>query len=484
MISRLAIAAVAALALALPAQALAGTAAKTGDVVTVAATPGQQNRLTVTVDGANLRIVETGSGASLTSSTGCLPDVTNQVLCPLTGTSLIAMTGNDGDDWLTNSTALPGNLNGGADDDLLTGGTGADTLTGGTGSDYVSYFSRVLPISANLDGLAGDGQLAENDTIAADVETLIGGSGADTLTGNGADNGLDGGPGADNLSGGAGSDYAMYWTRTAAVSVTFDGAANDGESGENDVLTGIENAIGGDGADTLIGDSADNDLYGWDGNDTIDGRGGADDMYGLNGTDTITYATHTAPVAVTLDDLVGDGAAGENDNAIAENVIGGPDADTLTGNTGVNSIEGGSGADVLDGGLGADVLNGGGGTDRVSYASRAGAVTADIDGAADDGEAAEGDNIGTDVEDLTGGAGADTLTGDANPNLLDGGPGGDALNGGGGNDTATYASRTASVTVDIDGVPDDGEAAEGDNVAPDVEHLTGGAWGGHAHGRR
>ena len=74
--------------------------------------------------------------------------------------------------------------------------------------------------------------------------------------------------------------------------------------------------IGGDGNDTLTGDAGDNDLWGWDGNDTIDGRGGADDMGGMNGIDTITYATHTAPLTVTLDGAVGDGAAGENDNAV------------------------------------------------------------------------------------------------------------------------------------------------------------------------
>ena len=35
-------------------------------------------------------------------------------------------------------------------------------------------------MTANLDGLAGDGQSLENDTIAADVEALVGGTGVDT----------------------------------------------------------------------------------------------------------------------------------------------------------------------------------------------------------------------------------------------------------------------------------------------------------------
>ena len=98
---RLATAAVCGLALVLPAHAFAGTASTAGSTLTVTATPGQTNRLAVTLDGSNLRVSETGSGASLTSSTGCVPEVTNQVLCPLAGITLIAMTGDNGDDWLT-----------------------------------------------------------------------------------------------------------------------------------------------------------------------------------------------------------------------------------------------------------------------------------------------------------------------------------------------------------------------------------------------
>ena len=473
--ARLAVAAVTALALVLPAQALAGTASKSGATITVASSAGQVNRLTATIDGVNVRIAETGSGAALTAGTGCISGGTNQVLCPTVGTTLISMTGSDNDDWLTNSTSIAGNLDGGTDDDLLTGGTGADSLTGGGGSDYASYATRAGAVTADLDGLADDGAPGENDTIATDVETLIGGNANDTLTGNGNDNGLDGGPGADTLNGGAGNDYALYWTRTAAVNVSFDGVANDGEPGENDVLgSDVESVIGGGGNDTLTGNAADNNLVGWDGDDTLDGRGGADNLWGVNGNDTASYAAHTAAVSVTLDDAAGDGATGENDNAATENVIGGTGADTLTGGTGPNSLNGGPGADVLDGGAANDALAGGTGTDRVTYATRANTVTADIDGAADDGEGGEGDNIATDVENLTGGTGADTLTGDADANVLDGGANADVLNGGGGTDTATYASRTAAITADIDGTADDGEAGEGDNIATDVENLTGG----------
>ena len=50
----------------------------------------------------------------------------------------------------------------------------------------------------------------------------------------------------------------------------------------------IENATGGAGKDTLIGNNAGNTLKGNAGNDTLTGNGGADQLYGGNGTDVLT----------------------------------------------------------------------------------------------------------------------------------------------------------------------------------------------------
>ena len=49
----------------------------------------------------------------------------------------------------------------------------------------------------------------------------------------------------------------------------------------------IENAIGGDGNDTLIGNTVANKLFGERGNDTIDGGAGYDTIRGGAGNDTI-----------------------------------------------------------------------------------------------------------------------------------------------------------------------------------------------------
>ena len=100
----------------------------------------------------------------------------------------------------------------------------------------------------------------------------------------------------------------------------------------------------------------------------------------------------------------------------------------------MNILNGGSGNDVLDGGASGDLLLGGAGTDTADYSSRVAAITADPDGAADDGELGEGDNAETDVEGFAGGSGNDVLTGALGTNILTGGAGDDVLDGAQGDD--------------------------------------------------
>src|SRR6266511_5116940 len=75
-----------------------------------------------------------------------------------------------------------------------------------------------------------------------------------------------------------------------------------------------------------------------------------------------------------------------------------------------------------------------------------------------------------------GGPGNDVLNGGRQTDALDGGTGADAMSGGGDPyDHVLYDSRTAPVTITLDGVADDGEAGEGDNVGADIERATGGS---------
>jgi Ca2+-binding RTX toxin-like protein len=159
--------------------------------------------------------------------------------------------------------------------------------------------------------------------------------------------------------------------------------------------------------------------------------------------------------------------------------------DRLEGAAGSETLDGGAGNDSLSPGLGVDRIVGGAGNDTADYGTRAKPLTLSIDGQANDGEAAESDNVGTDVESLIGGAGNDRITGSAAANgiwagggddIVDGSAGGDWLNGGAGFDTADYSSRIKAVTLSLDDQFNDGEAGENDGIGPDFESLVGG-WG-------
>ena len=63
------------------------------------------------------------------------------------------------------------------------------------------------------------------------------------------------------------------------------------------------------------------------------------------------------------------------------------------------------------------------GADSVSYSGRSGNVTVTLGGGADDGEAGEGDDVGTDAEQADGGNGNDVLVANNLGNTLNGGRG-------------------------------------------------------------
>src|SRR5688500_16941949 len=63
--------------------------------------------------------------------------------------------------------------------------------------------------------------------------------------------------------------------------------------------------------------------------------------------------------------------------------------------------------------------------------------------------------------------------GDGN-DFLRGGVGPDRVAGGKGIDTISYANRISAVTVDLDGMADDGSAGENDTIRADIENIEGG----------
>jgi Ca2+-binding RTX toxin-like protein len=516
-------------ALAVPAQAGAATASLSGATLNVNS-GSEASDVTVTISGPNF--VVSDAGADVAAGTACVQtgDSPKKVTCPTAGVTAVGAVLNGEVDKLDTS-AVPLNtnvnsgagadkvttgsgadaLNGDVDDDALDGGLGNDNLIGGGGGDTLVYTSHAASVTAHLGAnqqstpTTGNGQSGEND-MAVQFEYLQGGSGNDTLTGDGNDNFISGGLGNDTINGGAGHDYVGYWERTESVTVQLGqggpGAGGVSAGGETDVIaTDIESAMGGSGDDVIVGNDSDNVLWGgWssttaglDGNDILRGKGGSDYLWGDEGVDTADYSDKTSaqPVTATLDGSANDGTSGEGDTIYddVESITGGAGADNLSGNTGPNTIRGGAGNDtinafggddVIDGGTGGDSFTGGPGIDRADYSSRGNDLTIDLDGVADD--AGEGDNVKTDVEHVTGGSGNDTLTGSSAANALDGGPGADTLRGGGGadaytggagTDTVDFSDKLLGTSASIDGVANDG--GDGDNVGTDVENLVGSA---------
>ena len=122
-------------------------------------------------------------------------------------------TGGDGDDQLEAGIDFEGSLDGGSGDDTFALVGNRQTVTGGPGEDKASYFSwsqccSPSAVQVALDGVANDGPAARDD-IGGDVEVVEGGSGGDSLTGNGSANTLTGLGGSDTIDGKGGEDNLL-----------------------------------------------------------------------------------------------------------------------------------------------------------------------------------------------------------------------------------------------------------------------------------
>jgi Ca2+-binding RTX toxin-like protein len=289
--------------------------------------------------------------------------------------------------------------------------------------------------------------------------------GNDTINGNNGDDMIIGGAGADAIDGGNGNDTANYHTSAAGVTVSLSTGAGLGGEAQGDTLDEIENLVGSDHNDSLIGDGGANTLTGrdgddllWgggggdtllgdDGNDTLKGGGGADHLVGGAGTDIAAYVESNAGVFVSLIDDTASGGEAQGDELDGiEILVGSNHADGLSGDNGSNRLDGQGGNDTLMGYGGADGLYGGAGADAL---------------------------YGMDGQDvLRGEAGADWLEGGNGNDQLLGGGGSDTLMGGVGNDTLTggdgpdaFVFHTAlNAATNVDEVTDF-------DVAEDMLHL-------------
>lgn len=280
----------------------------------------------------------------------------------------------------------------------ILGGTGADTITGTAYADVIDG-SQLNPAGTDADQLSGAG-------------------GDDYLLGRGGDDTLDGGTGADIMVGDAGNDTFIVDNALDTVTEAA-GAGTDRVRTDLAAYTLAANVelldYTGVGSFAGTGNEGDNTITGGDEKDTLDGQGGIDVLNGGNGDDVL---------------------------------IGRAGADTLNGGDGNDRLIGGTGADVMTGGAGDDdyTLGGadtvieaaGGGTDKVSgdiSINLTDAAYANIENAS---------LLGSEALSVTGTAGANALVGNAGNNVITGGGGADRLTGGAGNDRFVYTSTTDS----------------------------------------
>ena len=441
-------------------------------------------KMGATGQAANLEIVTGGSGND--SITG---NAAANILIGGEGNDTID--GGDGDDLLLQGGGGDDVLIGGNGNDSLLGEGGNDTLIGGTGNnsliggadddvyvfsdatvnqrdivdesadsgagtgDTLDFSAMTVPIMVNLTSdtmLAGSAHLLVQTASpgqALNFENAIGGSGNDSITGNGSVNILMGNGGNDTLIGNDNDDWL------------YGGDGNDLLKGGN----GNDRLNGNNQDDILQGGVGDDIVAGGAGNDSLDGGEGSDAMVGGDGSDTYVFSDAltnqvdtvneqlAAPGTDTLSfsglttavnvDLTSTSALATMAHRLVGVIAGSPFAvENVTGGSGNDQIMGNAANNLLIGGDGNDTINGG-----------------------------AGDDI------LLGGAGNDVLKGISGRNILIGGTGGDVLQGGADDDlllsgSSTFEANPAILQVQLT------EWASANPYQTRVDHLLGTTGGG------
>jgi serralysin len=209
---------------------------------------------------------------------------------------------------------------------------------GGTDTLDFSGYGQAQTIDLRAGFFSSVGGLTGNVAIAQNViiENAVGGSGADSITGNLVGNAIQGGGGNDTVMAGAGDDTISD-------------------------LSGQNYLRGEDGDDSISGGSGFDDANGNQGNDTIHGNGGDDYSVGGKGDDLLFG---DAGDDIVWGNLGNDTCNGGDGN---DQVRGGQGDDSLSGGAGNDFISGDRGNDTESGGAGADIFHtsSGAGIDRV-----------------------------------------------------------------------------------------------------------------------
>lgn len=280
--------------------------------------------------------------------------------------------------------AVANKLYGEAGDDLLSGAAGNDYLDGGDGGDTADYSDKTKSVTATLNGavessvVIGSGQGVETDTVV-NIENIIGGSAADTLTGDDGDNVLTGGAGNDTLDGAAGTDsliggagndtYKISKTTTLSNTILIDESKGSGTD-TIDIYEDLDAAGAPSEADvTEI--------------NTLNSDGSWTHAFSVNGTQTGAFTIkgqvefirdHGVSQGEEFDSLIqlwyGSKSITPSASVAATFGIGSAAADKMTGTAKSDRVYGFDGADTLDGKGGNDKLFGGSGNDTYVWSDK------------------------------------------------------------------------------------------------------------------
>ncbi len=267
--------------------------------------------------------------------------------------------------------------------DSLVGSLHGDTIYGGNGNDTLNGNGVVN--NEHTDMLyGGDG----NDVLIAGRShaNMFGGRGDDHLTLSGFSGESAGGSGADTIIGNGGLTTITYATSGAAVRINLAMGTASGGDARGDVLIkitalegsafgdrltalntggyisgldGNDRVSGGDGDDSLYGGAGDDRVTGGAGDDLLRGGTGADTINGGSGNDTVSFEYESQPVLIDLKTgTFGGGAVGDHYTSI-EYWEGSDGDDTIRGSGRDDIFDGGDGSDIVDGRGGDDYLSGG-----------------------------------------------------------------------------------------------------------------------------
>jgi trimeric autotransporter adhesin len=230
----------------------------------------------------------------------------------------------------------------------------------------------------------------------------------------------------------------------------------------------IENAITGEGNDTLTGNSGVNSLVGGAGNDIIDGGIGADTLVGGLGNDSFTVDNSGDVIIENVSegtDSIQASASYTMGSNIESITLTGSLSINATGNTLANTMTGNTGNNILDGGSGNDTMVGANGHDTYIVDSSSDSITENLSEGTDTVQTNLTYTLGSNLENLyltgssaingtgntldnvlIGNTGNNSLSGSSGNDTIDGGSGTDSLAGGSGNDTYIIDSTSDVIT--------------------------------------